>query len=106
DGDALDAAADALLASARDDSGPAVDVLSSAAPALRRRAVRQWLLDEGVSAPPNRTLRAIDDLVAAWRGQGPVAVGGGPRPGVRLVVSRRRGRLNLDFVDQQRCADD
>lgn len=106
DGDALDAAAAELLAQARDDGILVVDVLSCAAPAVRRRAVRRWLLDAGVSGPPDRTLRAVDDLVAAWRGQGPVAVGGGPQPGVRLVVSRRRGRLNLEFVDQQRCADD
>ena len=40
-------------------------------------------------------LYAIDELVARWRGQGGVAVGGGS-PDVRLVASRRRGRLSVD----------
>ncbi|WP_420751869.1 TilS substrate-binding domain-containing protein, partial [Rhodococcus sp. O3] len=66
----------------------------------------RWLAEAGASAPTDRTLRAVDDLIGRWRGQGPVAVGRGPGPGTRLVVSRRRGRLVMVFVDQQRCADD
>ena len=66
---------------------------------MRRRALRSWLIDH--TATPNETmLRAVDDLVVAWRGQGPVAVGRGPRTGTRLVVSRRRGTLAVEYVDR------
>ncbi|MFI6398487.1 tRNA lysidine(34) synthetase TilS [Rhodococcus coprophilus] len=112
DGDALDAAAADLLdraAAPRDatgENGVDVTVLTDAPSAVRRRAVRLWLLARGASAPNDKSLRAIDDLVVRWHGQGPVAVGRGPRPGTRLVVLRRRGRLSTEFVDQQRCADD
>lgn len=112
DGDALDTAAVDLLgrataACASTAEGDVdVTVLTDAPPALRRRAVRLWLLGRGASAPNDKSLRAIDDLVVRWHGQGPVAVGRGPRPGTRLVVLRRRGTLSMEFVDQQRCADD
>lgn len=74
-------------------------VLASAAPALRRRAVRAWLLDRGVPAVAGAHLHGIDDLVVAWRGQGGVAVGGGER-GTRLVVVREHGRLTLARADR------
>ena len=107
DGEVLDAAADeALVAAAGDGAGLDVELLEPVHPAVRRRALRRWLAEAGASAPTDRTLRAVDDLIGRWRGQGPVAVGRGPGPGTRLVVSRRRGRLVMVFVDQQRCADD
>ncbi|MEU5844462.1 tRNA lysidine(34) synthetase TilS [Rhodococcus sp. NPDC047139] len=99
DGRALDRWADELRAAAsRDGDLLDADVLAQAPAAVRRRAVRAWLIDH--TASPNETmLRAVDDLVAAWRGQGPVAVGRGPESGTRLVVSRRRGRLAVEYVD-------
>ncbi|MGI9209709.1 MAG: tRNA lysidine(34) synthetase TilS [Rhodococcus sp. (in: high G+C Gram-positive bacteria)] len=112
DGEALDEAAAGLLARAATPREPAADcsldvtVLTDAPAAVRRRAVRLWLLGRGAPAPNDKSLRAIDDLVVRWRGQGPVAVGRGPGAGTRLVVLRRRGRLSMEFVDQQRCADD
>lgn len=120
DGDVLDAAADALLkdallkdallkdAPATDAPGGAgldVAVLSAAPPAVRRRAVRVWLQGRGATALTDRSLRAVDDLVAVWHGQGPVAVGRGREPGTRLVVVRRRGRLNAEFVARCRTDD-
>ncbi|MCK0093070.1 tRNA lysidine(34) synthetase TilS [Rhodococcus sp. F64268] len=113
DGEALDAAAASVLSDALGQPGASAGeqqldtaTLASAPPAVGRRAVRAWLIEMGVSSPPDRTLRAVDALVRGWRGQGPVAVGRGPGRGSRLVVARRRGRLILEFVDQQRCADD
>ncbi|UYP19363.1 tRNA lysidine(34) synthetase TilS [Rhodococcus sp. Z13] len=100
DGDALDEAAVELLARAVEDDGLEVAELTTAPAAVRRRAIRSWLLDHTVT-PNEAMLRAVDDLVGAWRGQGPVAVGRGTRAGTRLVVSRRRGRLGVEYVDRQ-----
>ena len=103
DGHALDLRADELRAQAyRDGDLLDTDVLAAAPAAVRRRAVRSWLIDHTV-APNETMLRAVDDLVAAWRGQGPVAVGRGPEPGTRLVVSRRRGRLAVEYVDRPKA---
>ncbi|MEU4316297.1 tRNA lysidine(34) synthetase TilS [Nocardia sp. NPDC024068] len=81
--------------------GAALDcaVLAAGAPAIRRRAVRAWLLDQRVPAVTGAHLRRIDELVVAWRGQGGVAVGGGER-GTRLVVVREHGRLALARADR------
>ncbi|MFX1756750.1 tRNA lysidine(34) synthetase TilS [Rhodococcus sp. As11] len=100
DGHALDVRAVELLTAARhDDDLLDTAVLAAAPAAVRRRALRSWLIDH--TATPNETmLRAVDDLVVAWRGQGPVAVGRGPQPGTRLVVSRRRGTLAVEYVDR------
>ncbi|WP_109525067.1 MULTISPECIES: tRNA lysidine(34) synthetase TilS [Nocardia] len=110
DGTVLDALAEQLLESARgherapragsivdavgDGSTLSVETLATAPEALRRRAIRFWLLDGGAKALTEKHLRAVDALVTAWRGQGGVAVGGGS-PGTRLVAARERGRLTL-----------
>ncbi len=107
DGEVLDELADQLLKAATraSDTGVAgygggtgislsVETLATAPDALRRRAIRRWLLDSGAKALTDGQLRAVDALVAAWRGQGGVAVGGG-RPGTRLVAAREHGRLTL-----------
>ncbi|SHE74138.1 tRNA(Ile)-lysidine synthase [Streptoalloteichus hindustanus] len=106
DGDALDELAAELLARARTrvddgpDEGPAdgagtdpgiaAPALAAAPVALRRRALRAWLLSGGVSGLTDQHLRRVDALVGAWRGQGGVALPGG------LVVRRAHGRLHLD----------
>ncbi|MBH0781306.1 tRNA lysidine(34) synthetase TilS [Nocardia bovistercoris] len=76
-----------------------VEILATAPDALRRRAIRLWLLRGGAKALTDKHLRAVDALVTAWRGQGGVAVGGGPsgraRSGTRLVAAREHGRLTL-----------
>ncbi len=69
-----------------------IEILATAPAALRRRAVRAWLADQGVTGLMNAHLQAIDELVSDWRGQGGVAVAGGSRDH-RLVVTRERGTL-------------
>ncbi|MFD3595349.1 tRNA lysidine(34) synthetase TilS [Nocardia sp. NPDC058640] len=69
-----------------------IEILATAPAALRRRAVRSWLADQGVTGLVNAHLQAIDELVSNWRGQGGVAVGGGTRAH-RLVVTREHGTL-------------
>lgn len=96
DGDVLDALGDELKESALDGEALAVAVLQDAPPALRRRALRSWLLGLGARNLSDTQLRSVDALVDAWRGQGGVAVSGG-RSGARLVVARRHGRLALEL---------
>lgn len=59
---------------------------------LRRRRIASWLLDQGLSVTA-ASVSAIEALVTDWRGQGGVAVGGGPDG--RLEVVRLNGRLSL-----------
>jgi tRNA(Ile)-lysidine synthase len=105
DGEVLDAIAVRVLADAGSggvDTADAVGGLDVAElvdihPAVRRRALRLWLLGNGARDLTDRQLRAADDLIGRWRGQGGVAIGGG-RPGARLVLSRRHGRLTLGLT--------
>ncbi|WP_280221755.1 tRNA lysidine(34) synthetase TilS [Nocardia neocaledoniensis] len=84
------------------DSGPAdtdrptlsIEILTTAPAALRRRTIRAWLAEQGVSGLLNAHLQAIDELVSDWRGQGGVAVAGGGRDH-RLVVAREHGTLTV-----------
>ncbi|MGF7122897.1 tRNA(Ile)-lysidine synthase [Rhodococcus sp. BE178] len=98
DGEVLDTLSRQALAAARDGDDLVVERLIDVPVAVRRRVLRLWLHDRGAKALTDRQLRAVDELVGRWRGQGGVAVGGG-RPGVRLVASRRRGRLSAGFVN-------
>lgn len=75
-----------------DRSALSIEILATAPAALRRRAVRGWLVDQGVTGLMNAHLQAIDELVSNWHGQGAVAVGGGSRDR-RLVVTREHGTL-------------
>jgi tRNA(Ile)-lysidine synthase len=94
DNDALDAlAADALtaaLAGAADEADLDVTALVDLLAAVRRRVLRRWLLAGGVRELTDVQLRAADELVGRWRGQGGVWLPGG------LVVRRTHGRLLLD----------
>ncbi|RZQ61634.1 tRNA lysidine(34) synthetase TilS [Amycolatopsis suaedae] len=87
DSEALDQLADELLLPAR--NGPTLDIepLLGAPAALRRRALRRWLLDLGARDLTDAHLRAVDALISAWRGQGPVWLPG------RLEAKRAHGRL-------------
>ncbi|MBJ8345990.1 tRNA lysidine(34) synthetase TilS [Antrihabitans sp. YC2-6] len=97
DGAVLDDLADSLVARATVHEALNIEILAGEAPALRRRAIRAWLLRSGAKAVTEKHLRAIDELVVAWHGQGGVAVGGG-RPGTRLVAARQHGKLTLSFA--------
>lgn len=97
DGELLDTLADELLAQAEDEAGLSVPILGAAPSPLRRRAVRSWLLRSGARRLTARHLWAVDQLLTAWHGQGPVAVGGGSAE-ARLVVMREHGRLTLGFT--------
>lgn len=57
--------------------------------ALRRRVLRRWLLDEGVAELTDAHLRAADELVGRWSGQGALRLPGA----VELV--RVQGRLHV-----------
>ncbi|MGH3870545.1 MAG: tRNA lysidine(34) synthetase TilS [Pseudonocardiaceae bacterium] len=107
--DLLDAQAGALLAQAH--RVPAPDVLAPDTPApetpasdacalavpvlvpvpaaLRRRVLRRWLLDAGVVELTDTHLRAADDLIGRWAGQGAVRLPGG------VEVSRAHGKLRI-----------
>jgi len=88
--DVLDALAAALLASAHQDGALDVTTLAGHPAAVRRRVLREWLLTGDVAELTDAHLRAADDLVGRWRGQGEVALPGG------FVVARTHGRLHLD----------
>ncbi len=97
DGEALDADAGDLLARAAiadheaQLAGPVLDaaVLAVAPAAVRRRALRTWLGARGVTGLTDLHLRAADDLVGRWRGQGGVALPS------RLELVREHGRLRV-----------
>ena len=63
--------------------------LSDAPAAVRRRALRAWLGARGVTGLTDLHLRAADDLVGRWRGQGAVML---PQ---RLELVREHGRLRV-----------
>jgi tRNA(Ile)-lysidine synthase len=63
--------------------------LATAPAAVRRRALRAWLTAAGAAGLTDRHLRAADDLVGRWRGQGAVALPG------RLELVREHGRLRV-----------
>ncbi|NMN96898.1 tRNA lysidine(34) synthetase TilS [Antrihabitans stalactiti] len=94
DGAVLDAIAADLFDRIGHGSDLDIDAIIAEPAAVRRRVVRLWLLKGGAKALTDKHLRAVDDLMVRWRGQGGVAVGGG-MPGSRLVTSRRHGKLTL-----------
>ena len=87
--DLLDEQAGALLAAARRDTGLEVAALAQAPAALRRRVLRRWLLDAGVAELTDAHLRAADDLIGRWSGQGAVRL-----PGA-VELFRAHGRLHV-----------
>jgi tRNA(Ile)-lysidine synthase len=67
-----------------------VTALTDLPPSVRRRVLRRWLIAANVRELTDAQLRAVDELVGVWRGQGGVWLPGG------LVVRRAHGRLLLD----------
>jgi tRNA(Ile)-lysidine synthase len=94
DTDALDSLAAKDLAAARSGDGLEVAAIIDLPPGLRRRVIRAWLLTGGASGLTDTQIRAVDALVAQWRGQGGVAVGSGV-PYTRLFAERRGATLLL-----------
>ena len=90
--DVLDGQAGDLLAAARrggDGADLDVATLAPHPAALRRRVLRRWLLDAGVAELTDAHLRAADDLIGRWSGQGAVRL-----PGA-LDLSRTHGTLHV-----------
>lgn len=85
--DTLDALARDLEDRARCGDALEVAVLEPAPAALRRRVLRRWLLAAGVRELTEAHLRAVDDLVGRWRGQGGVWLPG------HVEAGRVRGKL-------------
>jgi tRNA(Ile)-lysidine synthase len=87
--DVLDEQAHGLLVTAR--RGDALDAaaLAQTPAALRRRVLRRWLLDAGVVELTDAHLRAADDLIGRWSGQGALRLPGD------LEVVRVQGRLHV-----------
>ena len=80
DADALDGFATEVLAEARRPDGTLdVHVLGAAVPAVRRRALRFALVAAGCPSGSLQRVHveAVDALLTAWRGQGPVHLPGG-----------------------------
>ena len=89
DNEALDTVADLIFTRAGGAEGLDAAVLAAEPAALRRRVLRRWLLQSGVRELTDAHLRAVDALVARWRGQGGVWLPG------NLEASRCHGRLCL-----------
>jgi len=87
--DVLDGQAGGLLAQARRGADLDVAALGRAPAALRRRVLRRWLLDAGVAELTDAHLRAADDLIGRWSGQGALRL-----PGAFELV-RAQGRLHV-----------
>ena len=85
DADLLDELAEGALTRAARDDALDVATLAEQPEALRGRVLLGWLRNHGSEATRIH-VAAVDDLVLAWRGQGPVAVPGG-------LVKRIAGRL-------------
>ena len=102
DADALDAEAARALPACRSAEGeldvPALAVLPSA---IRRRVLRAAALAAG--SPPGELalehVEAVDGLVVAWRGQGPLHLPG------KVRVTRRCGRLLLTSAAETPAAE-
>src|SRR5699024_7842056 len=97
---ALDAWAVQVFAEARVNDQLDAPVLARYPAALRRRVVRCWLRERGVSRLTDAHLRAADQLLADWRGQGEHALPGD------FVVLRRHDRLLVEGRSASRRTSD
>lgn len=90
DSEALDQLAAVTRAEVETESGLDAKRLEDAPAAVRRRVLRGWLLDRGVRELSDSHLRAVDALVADWRGQGGHSLPGG------FVLTRSHGTLLVE----------
>ena len=77
DADFLDHLASEAVVDHSLDDGVKLDVVSGLPEALRLRVLRDWLAGRDAMHVSMAHVVAIDELIMAWRGQGPVAVPGG-----------------------------
>jgi tRNA(Ile)-lysidine synthase len=90
DAEVLDALAWECYLRARAGEGElATGVLAAEPPAVRRRALRAWLIERGARGLTDAHLRAAERLVTDFHGQKGVSLPGD------LVATRSRGRLRL-----------
>jgi tRNA(Ile)-lysidine synthase len=91
DVDALDAWAADVLPSVRAQHEPGLSVaaLAELPRAVRTRVLRAWAHAGGAESMTAERTVALDDLLTAWHGQGPVQLPGG------VSVRRTSGRLEL-----------
>lgn len=75
---------------AHDHGGLEVDALRDLPRAVRTRVLRLWAAGTGAGALTAVHVAALDDLVCAWHGQGPIDLPGGRR------VRRASGRLDVE----------
>jgi tRNA(Ile)-lysidine synthase len=71
-----------------------VKVLTTLPGPVRRGVIRRWLLAGGATGLTDKQIRAVDNLVTGWRGQGGVAVGSSLRAH-RLIAGRSGAELTL-----------
>ena len=90
DSEALDQLAGQLFDAALVGDELDIEVLTPAAQAVRRRALRRWLLAAGVRELTDAHLRSVDALIGHWRGQGAVWLPGG------FEAGRIRGKLIVE----------
>ena len=101
-GDPVPALAQAAVDAAADDAALAragtptddCEQLAGLDPAVRRRAIRAWLLQEGLE-PTRAAIDGIAKLCTQWHGQGGVAVRAAATANTRLEVRRIGGKLAL-----------
>lgn len=94
----LDALAAQGAAAAREpDDALRVSVLAELPDAVRRRILHGWARQLGAPGGvlSHRHVAAMDALVVAWRGQGPVHLPGS------LTVTRQAGRLEINIRDSR-----
>lgn len=94
DTDLIDTLVTRALTTASTGGGLDVTALTALPAAVRRGAIRRWLLAEGATGLTDKHIRGVDALVTSWHGQGGVAVGSALR-GQRLFAGRRSGVLTL-----------
>jgi tRNA(Ile)-lysidine synthase len=87
--DVLDELAGRVLAEAGEGAELTVAPLEGQPAAVRRRVLRRWLLDAGVRELTDGHLRAAEELIGRWAGQGALRL-----PGA-IELRREGGRLRL-----------
>ncbi|MGK2879325.1 MAG: tRNA lysidine(34) synthetase TilS [Mycobacterium sp.] len=94
DTDLLDRIAEDCLTEVDAENGLQSGELTALPAAVRRRVIRLWLLASGATDLTDIHIRAVDDLVVRWRGQGGVAVPSALLR-TRMFISRRDGVLRM-----------